>query len=524
MEIFKTIEDILSSDLLADIGKDKAKTDRVLKSTRIENVIFKDLSKDVPELEEYERKGKQKLKSFDSLIKDVFQSIYGLNPRYVDQSEMSAISKEFNRNIIADLMKDDNYSSVKSVCEGKELPSISATEEFTRSLLLNLSSIMHRATGGKGQVTGLDTMEQDKEELMKKLSEFLKKAESANDELKQEAEKNAVHTANRILSKNEQLKNFSNRIQKNMKNKSKEIKEAVGMGVESALNRANEVSNTVLAWGDGSGDMKKNSVNTEILKRTAKSSKLRYIAQFLGRYKEMLNSKRLAGFTYGRGEKYDVEYGNNINSVLTSELAMLSSPELIPLFLRKYQNKGLKQYRKREPEYKGKGDVIVCLDESQSTFGENNAYGMAIAMVLYEICRINNSNFALIHFDCDTKVDYFSKDEQPEPKKVLDCAETFLNGGTDFEKPLKEAISLYESGKMDKPDIVFITDGECDISGEFRKVFAEFKENSGAKLTGILLDMSSCFSFSLQKFADCIYKTSELLKEEIIENIIEERI
>ena len=203
---------------------------------------------------------------------------------------------------------------------------------------------------------------------------------------------------------------------------------------------------------------------------------------------------------------------------------MTATPELMPLFLRKYQNKQLKQYRKREPEYKGKGDVIVCLDESQSTFGENNAYGMAIAMVLYEICKINQSNFAIIHFASNTKTDYFPKDEQPEPKKVLDCAETFLNGGTNFENPLNDAMLLYESNMLEKPDIVFITDGECVISDEFQKRFAEFKQVSGAKLTGILLDKGECIDFSLKRFADCIFRTSELLNDEIIENIIDERI
>lgn len=522
MELFKSIEQILSSDLIPD--KKLPKTDRVLKSTRIEKAIFDDLSEGVPELKEYERQGKQKLKSFDSLIEDVFQSIYGLNARYVEEDELSAISREFNKNILSDLMADSNYATIKSVCEGKELPSIGATEEFTQTLLSNLGSLMNKAADGKGQVMGLETLEQDKEELLQSLSEMLQSIESESEKEKADKEQKLLHTANQVLAKKEQLENFSKIIQAGMKKNSKQIKSVVGMAIRSAVERAVEINSAVLAWGDGNGEMKKNPVNAEILQRTAKSSKLRYIARFLGRYKEMLNSKRLAGFTYGRGEKYDIEYGNNINRALTSELAMLSSPELITLFLKKYQNKGLKQYRKREPEYKGKGDVIVCLDESQSTFGENNAYGMAIAMVLYEICKINCSNFALIHFASNTKTDYFSKDEQPEPKKVLDCAETFLNGGTNFEKPLSETIKLYESGMMEKPDIVFITDGECNISAEFQKAFVEFKENSGAKLTGILLDMGSHLSFSLEKFADSIYKTSELLKENIVEKIIDERI
>ena len=309
-----------------------------------------------------------------------------------------------------------------------------------------------------------------------------------------------------------------------MSQKKKDIADIISQSADAALERAENISHSVMAWGNGDESMQKNPVNSEILKRTAKSHKLQYIAQFLGRYKEMLNSKRLAGYTYGRGEKYDIEYGNCLSRTLTSELAMTATPETLPLFLKKYQNKTLKQYRKREPEYKGKGDIVVCLDESGSTFGENSAYGMSVAMVLYEICKINHTNFALVHFSQRTKVDYFPKDETPDPKKVLDCAETLLGGGTDFERPLREVFALTATGKVDKPDIVFITDGECDLPEEFLKVFEEYKSRTGARLTGILLDKGECFEFSLAKFADKLYRTSELLEDNIIGDLMEERI
>ncbi len=526
MNHFKSIEEILSSDfgLLSDGYTEKQKTDRVLKSTKIEQAIFEDLSSDCAELPEYEKEGKTKLKTFDSLINDIFQSVYGLTPKYTPDEDMSSLSRSFNKGILENLMSDDNYAAIKSVCEGKELPAIGATEEFTATLLGNLDDIMRKTTGGKGKVDALGNMEEVKQELLNQIAELLKKREELPEAQKEAIERKIVSKANNFLSKNEQMQMYASLIENGMKYNSSSIKNAIAAASEKALERANGVRNAVLAWGNGDVQMQKNPVNTEILKRTSKSNKLRYIAKFLGRYKEMLNSKRLAGYTYGRGEKYDIEYGNNITKALTSEMAMLSTPELMPLFLRKYQQKALKQYRKREPEYKGKGDIIVCLDESGSTFGENNAYGMAVAMVLYQLCRINKSNFALVHFASDIKTDFFPKDEDASSQKILDCAETFLNGGTNFEKPLREAFALTSSGKMDKPDIVFITDGICDVSDAFLDLLEEFKADTGAKLTGILLDEGESFDFSLKKFADKIYRTSELLKDEIVDDIISNRI
>ena len=511
MEHSYNIEEILAGNLTPPTQK----TNRVLKSTRIEQAIYDDLSADTAELAEFSAEGSQKLKSFGSLVNDIFQSVYGLRPRYNDEAEMSALSREFNRAILAELMADENYTAIKSVCEGKELPAIGATEEFAGKLVENLDGMMERAAGGKGKVDALDKMEQDARELSEKLTELMERHKTAPSE---QLERKIVSTANRIRAKQEQAAAFAERIRQNLHGG--EMRQAIAISTEAALDRAQEIESAVLAWGDGDAEMRKTPVNMEILRRTAKSQKLRRIAKFLGRYKEMLNSQRLAGYSYGCGEKYDIEYGNNINRTLTSELAMLASPELMPLFLRKYQNKSLKQYRRREPERMGGGDIIVCLDESSSTFGANNAYGMAIAMVLYEICRVNHANFALVHFSSVTKVDFFAKEETVSSEKLLDCAETLLGGGTNFEKPLQEVFALVASGKMERPDVVFITDGACDVSEAFCERFDEFKADTGARLTGILLDKGECFDFSLRKFADAVYRTSEFEEDEIVERAI----
>ena len=526
MEQFKSIEELLSSDisLIPEGYTPKPKKDRVLRSTRIEQAIFDDLHDDGYELAEIEDSGAKKLKSFKSLVNDVFQSVYGIKPKYTDEGELSDISKTFNKSIIADLMKDDNFNAVKSVCEGKELPAISATAEFTGELLDNLDQLMDKAVGGRGKIDALDKMEQDKQMLIEKLSKLLDKRDDLSPEQRELNDGKIINTANRLLAKKEQSEMFSGFVERSMKQSSPFIRDMIANAAASALDGAKTARCAVMAWGSGDPDMRKTPMNTEILKRCAGSAKLRYIAEFLGQYREMLNSKRLLGYRYGAGEKYDIEYGNNISKALTSELAMLATPELVPLFLKKYNNKALKQYRKREPVYKGKGDVIVCLDESGSTFGENNAYGMAIAMVLYELCRVNNTDFALVHFSTETKVDYFPKDRRPTAEQVMNCAETFLNGGTDFVKPLEEVMSIVRNARLKDPDVVFITDGECKLPDCFIPVIRKFKADTGMKLTGILLDKGSCIEFTLREFADTIYRTSELLKQTIAEELINERI
>ena len=62
MEQFRSIEEILSGLSTLTGTVEASKTDRVLKSTRIEQAIFDDLSGDADELASYEEQGSKKLR------------------------------------------------------------------------------------------------------------------------------------------------------------------------------------------------------------------------------------------------------------------------------------------------------------------------------------------------------------------------------------------------------------------------------------------------------------------------------
>ena len=180
MEQFNTVDEILNGGfekIRNMVSKDLS--NRVLKSTKIEQMIFDDLYSDSACLKEYETKGKEKLKSFDSLINDVFQSVYGLNTKYIDDAEMTPISRRFNKNILNDMIADEEYGAIKNVCEGKELPALSATEEFTESLLNNLSSLIDEAAGGKDKINAIDKLQEDRKGLSEKLEKLIERRSNA---------------------------------------------------------------------------------------------------------------------------------------------------------------------------------------------------------------------------------------------------------------------------------------------------------------------------------------------------------
>ena len=108
---------------------------------------------------------------------------------------------------------------------------------------------------------------------------------------------------------------------------------------------------------------------------------------------------------------------------------------------------------------------------------------------------------------------------------VLRCAETFLNGNTDYETPLREALRLMEQEGFEYADMVFVTDGECALPDSFLEQLKAEQSVKGFQITGILLDQEGDeFEFSLRKFCTNVYRTSQLSRDQIAEQLVVSRI
>ena len=110
-----------------------------------------------------------------------------------------------------------------------------------------------------------------------------------------------------------------------------------------------------------------------------------------------------------------------------------------------------------------------------------------------------------------------------EASPLLRAAETFLGGGTNFERPLTEALTLMEDHGFENADIVFLTDGECCLPETFAEDFRRKQTEKNFTVTGILLDVGCPgMEFSLTPFCRKIYRTSQLCGEDIVRSVISE--
>ena len=500
-------------------------TDRVLRSTRLEDSIYTDLRTGDDGLEQTERTAVEKLPSFPALSRDVFQSFYSLLPRHNDESTLSVAARKFNAPILERITQSEDFPTLKTICEGRELPAYEAATEFITQTSGELDSFLSDLGGENNALNTLEKLEKAETQAQRDLADLLERMQRCK-ERDVQLEQSIVDAANRVDSKHRQVAAVGKMIDAKAAANKDDLTACVVQAVSAAVKKAEEVQNIIGAWSDEPGKLEKNEVNTGLLDLVRQSDVLKQISKYLGRFREIFAQGKRNGYAYGRGEKYSLELGNNLSRALTSELAMLASPKTVPLFLQRYQRKQIKQYQRREPVYKGMGDIICCLDESISTAGDPAAWGKAVALTLLEIAADSGRNFALVHFagSGDFKTDIFRPGRYTMRDK-LSAAETFLNGGTNFETPMSESLRLMKDEGFENADIVFITDGECELSQEYLDGLSQEQTAHRFKVTGILLDKDEpSMDFSLKQFCQDIYRTSQLLGDDIVRELVTKRV
>ena len=526
MKKFWTIDAVLNSPL-ANVAAppENDATDRVLRSTRLEDSVYTDLRNGDDSLDQTERTAQKELASFPALSRDVFQSFYSLLPRRNEENTLSVAARKFNAPILERITQSEDFPTLKAICEGRELPAYEAASEFIVRTAGELDSLLSDLGGENNALSTLDKLEKAEEQAQRDLAGLLERMQRCK-ERNPQLEQSVVEAANRADSKQRQVEAVGKMIDAKAAKNRDDLTACIAQAVSAAVEKAEEVQNIIGAWSDEPGKLEKNEVNTGLLDLVRKSDVLKDISKYLGRFREIFAQGKRNGYAYGRGEKYSLELGNNLSRALTSELAMLASPKTVPLFLQKYQRKQIKQYQRREPIYKGMGDIICCLDESISTAGDPAAWGKAVALTLLEIAADSSRSFALIHFASsgEFKTDLFRPSEYTMGDK-LSAAETFLNGGTDFQTPMVEALRLMEEDGFENADIVFITDGECELTQEYLEEFRQEQVAWHFTVTGVLLDKDSPgMDFSLKEFCQDIYRTSQLLGDDIVRSIVSQRV
>lgn len=264
--------------------------------------------------------------------------------------------------------------------------------------------------------------------------------------------------------------------------------------MQRATEEAQEMAEASTMWSDEPGSLRKLPAERRLeLAKRMNTPKFKKFAELVGPMESYATLQQMRKVDYMREEVVDIEIGNDLSRVLPERIVQMADPDEEDLFWADFAEGKLPQYKMTGKERVAKGGIIFCHDGSGSMKGEKELWAKAVGLCLLHIARKSRPmrSFWGIQFGGRgaMRVDDFHDLSTIQPEQIIDFAEYFFNGGTDFMQPLDKAVELLMAEHDQKgtiqSDIVFATDGQCSVTPDWMKKFREAQEKLKFRVWGI---------------------------------------
>lgn len=486
--------------------------------------IYEDIVAQSPVMQQTLEEGEQVLPTFKYLHQDIFLSLYKYKAKIIPETKMHT-STRMNRGIIGNLVNTPEYISLRQTCRLDQFNAALGTEILGREALEILKQAIE-------QIQDLQKKKQAMDELLEKESQIdeLLEENQAIDELIQDMQKGYPgngQSMDELLAQkdaNEQaaaaLKEVANQIAEQCDELideddfAEEVSTVIGKSLDETSTEVRETSELCNAWGLGTGNECKVAFQQkkDAVEKIRKSPKLKKFTDIIGRMKESAITEQKKKAKHGAVEIKSVTVGQKIEDSLPSDRMNLVNEVTKKDFMRRMTENSLLTYAKESTKEKNKGPIIVCVDTSGSMEGDEEIWSKALSVGLLEVAQMQKRDFACIIYSSHADDPIVIRKDEISPQKVIDVAERFHNGGTNFEAPLNKALELIKDSTFKNADIVFITDGDCYVSDSFSRKFAQTKEDKDFRTLGVLVNMGRGHhsDSSLKEFCDSITFVSDI--------------
>lgn len=302
--------------------------------------------------------------------------------------------------------------------------------------------------------------------------------------------------------------------------------QAIHRAVKQAAQNTAEQAGSLDGWGLAPGAIQRVSSEERLAlaQRVMQSHKLRRLAQLVGRFRNLAIAAQAEKTERVPGQIEGIELGGDLGRMLAQELALLHHPILRRDLYRRLAERQVMQYRMTGRRKQALGPLVVCYDESGSMAGEKEIWAKAVVLALLFIARRQKRPYAAIAFGSakEIRVKTIRRPELATMADVLEVAEPFFNGGTDFQRPLTEARQIIEAGGrpstgsghcFERADVVFVTDGLCRVTPEFLAEFETFKKRTGTRVFAVLVDVGTSAEVSVRQWADQVHRVVDLARD-----------
>ena len=419
-------------------------------------------------MRQLERKGKRSFPSFRPLMGDMWAGLFKMKPELLTEVDPTL---EMNRQLMERVMSENGFQEFREFTRLDDLASALGTVKYSETVL---EWIEEQARQNQALQQALQQVKSSDTGAMQQAAKALAEALEQNGQALARSLQNAAKEA---IQTKENLKSLLG-------------------GIEA---------------GSGDAELKKVPLRDQLAlaEKLSHDPKFKEIAQWAGRLKLIARKKQRSKHRESI-DRSGITMGNQVEKLLPSELAAFSSLITKRDFLRRYAEGQTLQFDTHGKEQLGKGPIILCLDQSGS-MSDQDTISKGFALALMSIARKQRRDFALILFSSSAKEPLIYERGKITVRDMVQLANIFLDGGTDFESPLKKAAKVIEKSRLIKADIIFLTDGEANVSDEFREKWNELNLKKGFRVLTLLLGTAK--DYTVKKFSDRVVKAKNLLDD-----------
>ncbi|MED0739037.1 vWA domain-containing protein [Aneurinibacillus thermoaerophilus] len=410
------------------------------------------------------------------------------------------------------VLNDSTFHELRETTKLDELASALGTMRMGEKLEIIMQNQLKKAQEEAERGAEAERQAQEIEQML----------ENPQTELTKEQRKEMLKEMKDLLKQaNKYYKQASAQVKKDMKGHAgKLLADALSTTLKETQEDVQNVQSMVsgLGYGTGKGELQKMPLQERIaLGEILRSQpKVKKVAEIAGRMKSIARKKQKSKSKQSVGMA-GVTFGNNIERLLPSELLLYRNPATKTEFLKRFGEGKVMQFAPNHKESLGKGPIVVCIDSSGS-MRSMDVQSKGIMIALLSIAKKQKRSFAVINFASEhqCKVWKFPKAD-PKGKDLVAIIQHFFDGGTDFERPLREAVNIMEGNVFKEGDIVFITDGDARVSSAFLNNIRAKQKQKQFQIISIQLGGKS--ENTLRSFSNEVIKANSLFDERVTDKV-----
>ncbi|WP_225223726.1 vWA domain-containing protein [Solibacillus merdavium] len=424
-------------------------------------VRFNELLKMAARLNDCCIAGEKKIAGFTNLIGDCWYAFYHKEP--ILKGNINRVG-DTQYEFIQHLLKNDEYAKWHTLTQGDDLLSVLTSISIAEQLLQNLELLNNKTYAKNSQQSGQDI---------------------------------TVNTA--------QMKAHIQQLGKT----------SISMMLQENKKKIRNTKKAVRTVGTMDGKKIENIPLSEQFKLASligQRKELQRIADLVGRFKKIAMKKQKMKNQQNM-EFRNISIGHEVSRILPLELAnYMMRPSKLD-FLKRLSEQQTFVFGTKGKARKGKGPIIVCIDES-SSMTSIKEQSKAFCIALLTIAKKQKRDFAIVPFATNLGEVVFFRKGQATTDDLIQFSNSFLGGGTNYELPLRESLNILLKSEFNKADLLFVTDGSSFLPTRFVEEFNQLKKKKQFECTAVVLtNLYNAIDLNVvQKFSDRVIEVNELFE------------